>query len=366
MDNSYTIINNNILYVGFNQNSSCFCIGTDKGFSIYKSSPLTDYYTRELDGGIGIISMFENSNILALVGGGKHPFSDLNKLIIWNDATSKIICEIIEDFRIINVKVKNSLIAIIGKKKTKIYYFESLKRILNYKNIDTIETPSNKNGLLGLNLNPKIHIISYLSRNIGEIIVKIYNEIKKDKEINSKIKTIKAHHSEITYMSLNYNGDLLASCSEKGTIIRLFSIKKEKEILLKELRRGTDYAEIYCLNFDKNSQYLICGSNKGTIHIFNVRENDGVKNPKSYFSSIGSYLNIQNDYLKNEWSFAQYHIDFKGKNISSFINEDNTFVVVTYSGMYYRANFVPSKGGECGTIQKKDYLEIYDDDFLIY
>ena len=363
MDNSYTIINNKVLFIGFNQNSSCFCIGTDNGFIIYKSSPLNDYYTRELDGGIGIISMFGNSNILALVGGGKRPFAALNKLIIWNDATSKILCEITHDFRIVNVKIKNALIAVIGKKRIKIYYYDSLKNILNYQNIDTIETPDNKTGIFGLNLDPNIHIISYLSNNIGEILIKIYDEPKKDKEITYKIKKIIAHQSDVTYMALNYKGDLLASCSEKGTIIRLFSTKKEE--LVKELRRGTDYAEIYSLNFDKNSQYLICGSSKGTIHIFNVKENEGIKNPKSYFSSIGSYLNIKNDYLSNEWSFAQYHIDCKGKNISTFVGEENDFVVITYNGMYYRSNFINSKGGECKTLQKKEFLGInYNDDFL--
>lgn len=363
MDNSYTILNNTILYIGFNQNSSCFCIGTDEGFSIYKSSPLNDHYTRQLEGGIGIISMIGNSNIIALVGGGKHPFAALNKLILWNDATSKILCEITQEFRIIDIKIKNSLIAIIGKKKINIYYYDSLKNIVNYQNIDNIETPVNKKGIFGINLDSKIHIISYLSNNIGEIIIRIYDEIKNDKKINYKTKKIAAHQSEIAYMCLNHKGDLLASCSEKGTIIRLFSTKKEQ--IIKELRRGNDYAEIYSLNFDKYSQYLICGSSKGTIHIFNIKENEGVKNPKSYFSSIGSYLNIKNDYLTNEWSFAQCHIDSKGKNLSNFVGEDNTFVVITSNGMYYRGNFLPSKGGECEILQKKDYLDRNeDDDFL--
>lgn len=353
-----------MLCFSFNQDCSCFSIGTENGFVIYKSAPLNDYYIRELNGGIGLISMFNNSNIIGLVGGGKRPFTPQNKLVIWNDATSKVICEINVDFNIQNIKIKDSLIAIIGKKKIKIYYYDSLDNIINYKEIDTIETTENKNGILGINLDPKKHIISCLSKNIGEIIIKSYSESKKDKNINNKKTKISAHQSEITYMSLNYKGDLLASCSEKGTIIRLFSTKEGK--LLKELRRGTDYAEIYSLNFDKNSQYLICSSSKGTIHIFNIQENEGVKNPKSFLSSLSYYINIQNDYLKNEWSFAQYHIDYKGKNIASFCPGINNFVVLTENGMYYRASFSISTGGECGTIQKKDYLylEIDDDEFL--
>ena len=363
INRKYTV-NNRLLYFSFNQNNSCFSIGTEKGFTIYKSVPLNDYYSRELQGGIGIISMFNNSNILAFVGGGKRPFAPLDQLIIWNDATSKVLCEISVDSKIIDVKIKDSLIAIIMKKKVEIYYYDSLKNILNYKNIDTIQTPENQSAIFGINLDPNQHIISYLSKNVGEVIIKIYDEYKKDKEINFKIKKIAAHQSEVTYITLNYKGDLLASCSEKGTIIRLFLINTGK--LLKELRRGTDYAEIYSINFDKNSHYLICGSSKGTIHIFNIKANKGPKNPKSFLSSIGSYLKIENDYLKDEWSFAQMHTDTQGKYIVNFVGEDNTFVVLTDNGIYYRSKFSPSIGGECPINQKKEYLflEKNDDDFF--
>ena len=216
-----------------------------------------------------------------------------------------------------------------------------------------------------MNLDPNKTYIASISKTIGEIIIKKYDEPKKDKEPKPKVKKIRAHQSEVTYIALNYKGDLLASCSEKGTIIRIFSVKKGTSI--KELRRGTDYAEIYSLNFDKNSNYLICGSSKGTIHIFNInKENEGTKNPKSFLSSLGSYLNIQNDYLNNEWSFAQLHIDSKGKSISNFVGEDNTFVVLVDNGYYYRSNFTPSTSGECSILQKKEFLflESNEDDFL--
>jgi WD40 repeat protein len=359
--------NNSILCYSFNQNASCFCVGTEKGFTIYKSFPLNDYYIRELEGGVGLIAMFNNSNIIGLVGGGKRPFASLNKLIIWNDATSKVVCEIIIDTKIRNVKIKESFIAIISKKQIKIYYYDSLKNIINYKNIDTINTLENPNGIFGLNLEPKITIISYLSNNVGEIIIKNYGKtknIKNSEKIKSTTKTISAHQSEITNMSLNYKGDLLASCSEKGTIIRIYST--EDGDLLKELRRGTDYAEIYSLNFDLSSQFLICSSSKGTVHIFNIKENNsGIKNQKSFLSSIGSYLKIQNDYLKNEWSFSQFHIDAKCKHIVNFINykDNNLFVVLTENGIYYRASFDLFKGGECTIKQKKDYFNTDSDDF---
>jgi WD repeat-containing protein 45 len=69
-------------------------------------------------------------------------------------------------------------------------------------------------------------------------------------------------------MALNFSGSLLATASDKGTLIRLFST--EDGTPLQEVRRGSDKAEIYSISFDKNSQWIACSSDKGTIHIFNV------------------------------------------------------------------------------------------------
>ena len=371
MERNLTLTNSTkILCFSFNQNNSCFCIGTEKGFIIYKSSPLNDYYIRNLEGGIGHIAMFNNSNILGLVGGGKRPFSSLNKLVIYNDATSKVVFEITVDFKIKLVKVKNSLIVISGKNSIKVYYYDSLENIMNYQEIDSIPVPESKNNLLSINLDPVQNILAYLTKNTGEIIIKTYpsknnennNIISRAKTSINPIKKISAHQTEITVMALNHKGDLIASCSQKGSIIKLFSTITGN--LLKELRRGTDSAEIYSLNFNKTSQYVLCSSSKGTIHIFNVKKNKEVKNPKSFLSSIAPLINMQNSILDNEWSFAQYHIDCKRNNIANFYGDDNSIIVLTEEGMYYRAS-LNVKGGECTTLQSKSFLEMdnKDDDF---
>lgn len=359
--------NSKMLCFAFNQDSSCFCIGTEKGFIIYKASPLNDYYIRDLNGGIGQIAMFNNSNLVGLVGGGKRPYSALNKLVIWNDATSKPLLEITVDFKIKNIKVKNSLIAIIGKKKIKIFYFNSLEDIMNYKDIDTINTPDNKSGIFSMNIDQKKHIIAYPTKNVGEIMIKTYlrkknSDDESDTKITSKTEAIPAHQSEVTAMSLDPKGEILASVSQKGSLIRLFDTATGA--FIKGLRRGNDSADIYSINFDKTSQYVLITSNKGTVHIFNIGKSKVVKNPKSFLSSLAPYLNMQNTYLDNEWSFAQYHTKSKIFNIANFSGKNNDIVVLTEDGMYYRAQF-NYKGGECKTLQEKSFLgmENKDDDF---
>ena len=71
-------------------------------------------------------------------------------------------------------------------------------------------------------------------------------------------------------MALNYSGTLLATASDKGTLIRLFST--EDGSALQEVRRGSDKAEIFSIAFDKFSKWIACSSDKGTIHIFTVAQ----------------------------------------------------------------------------------------------
>ena len=72
-------------------------------------------------------------------------------------------------------------------------------------------------------------------------------------------------------MNLNFNGSLVASASEKDTIIRIFATDTGHAI--QEVRRGSEKAEIYSLSFDKNSNWMACSSDKGTIHIFSLSKN---------------------------------------------------------------------------------------------
>ena len=336
-----------ILYVTFNQDGSCFCVGTETGFMVYSSYPLKLKCKRDLLGGIGIIEMLYSSNVIALVGGGSNPKYDDNKVIIWDDSQCNIIVEILVTFQVKNIKINKTKIFIIGETEISVFSFGH-----NYFKIDSINTCQNKNGIFGISLDSKTNIICYPT-DIGKITIKNYDIKLKD---NYKTDKIKAHQSEIVSLVMNYDGSLLASASKQGTIIRIY--QTNDCTLIQELRRGTKSSDIYSLVFNFNSQYLACSSNKGTIHIFNVKnEQNIVQNQKSIFGTITSFLGIQSEYLNSEWSFAQYHLDYKGKSVVSFYNKDSIIVLNT-DGKYYLSEFDINNGGECSTAIESNFLEI--------
>jgi WD40 repeat protein len=335
-----------ITYISFNQDGSCFCVGTENGFSIYNSYPLKLLCKRDLDGGIGIVEMLNHCNIIGLVGGGNNPKFDRNRLIIWDDFQCKVIAEIVVTYNIQNIKLKKEKIFIIGEIEISVFTFGN-----NYQKIDSINTCQNKNGIFGISLDPNINIICFPSIEIGKINIKNY-----DNNDNFKTSKIKAHQSEIVSLVMNYEGSLVASASIQGTIIRIYQTKDGA--LIQELRRGTKSSEIYSLVFDFRSQYIACSSNKGTIHIFNVKnEQNLVKNQKSILGTITSFLGIQSDYLNSEWSFSQYRLDYKGKHIINFCN-DHSIIVLTLDGNYYLGEFNTNSVGECTTSLKYNFLQI--------
>lgn len=330
------------LYLSFNQDSSLFCIGTNKGFRVFTSNPFKCVGKRDISGGIGIVEILNNTNIFALVGTEENLKFGPNKVILWNELNQKVENQLIVSNNVKNIKIK----------RTKIFIIEEYNILVftlgNYEKIDSLKTFTNKIGIFGISLDPKINMISYPSPDAGKIITKDYdNKIEGDFIVSE----INAHKNEIIALVMNYDGSLIASASERGTIIKIF--KSKDGSLLQELRRGTEPAEIYSLAFDFKSRFIACSSNKGTVHIFNIN-NDEIdeknKNQKSILGNVVKYLGFKNEYLSSEWSFAQYRLTCKEKNIISFNHEkDDIIIVITLNGKYYQGIFDTKKKGEIQT-----------------
>ena len=143
--------------------------------------------------------------------------------------------------------------------RTYIYNFEELRLI------DAIETCPNPKGLVALNPDPENTVLATPDMAKGHVRVNNY-------EKNKSIK-IPAHQAALYAMCLNYNGTLLATASDKGTLIRIFSTETGQA--LSELRRGKEKAEINSITFDLKSQLLACTSDRNTIHIFTVNVKEG-------------------------------------------------------------------------------------------
>mmetsp|Transcript_22953 Transcript_22953/g.22679 ORF Transcript_22953/g.22679 Transcript_22953/m.22679 type:complete len:194 (-) Transcript_22953:192-773(-) len=165
------------------------------------------------------------------------------------------------------VKLRKDRIIVVLENKIYVYNLEDLKVR------DNIQTAPNPKGICAVSYLDERIVLACPDKVKGSVRVQIYNE--------EKSVSIHAHGTAIMCLELNYNGTMLATASDKGTVIRIF--KPDDGSLLQELRRGIDRAEIYCLSFHPSSQWLICSSDKGTVHVFSTDTTKQL-NPRSAFS----------------------------------------------------------------------------------
>jgi len=350
---------NSLLFVGFNQNFQCFACGTTSGFIVYTADPFKETFRRDFpDGGIGYVEMLFRCNILALVGGGSNPKYPPNKVMIWDDHQSRCIGELSFRSEVKAVKLRRDRVVVVLEEKIYVYDFSHLRLL------DHIETISNVKGLCALCPDPENTVLVCPGLQKGHLRVELY-DIK-------RVNVIQCHDSSLGTFALSFDGKLLATASEKGTLIRIWDTASSEK--LQELRRGADQANIQSLCFSpKTSKWLAVSSDKGTVHIFKIKrpttvdkpsktnpqsddtnkEEKEVENPTSNFTMFKSVLP---KYFSSEWSFAQLRTS-DVKTVVAFGSDENSIVVVSADGMFYKATFDSEKGGECKIQEKTEFLK---------
>ena len=104
-----------------------------------------------------------------------------------------------------------------------------------------------------------------------------------------KSTVVAAHESDLARLALSGDGSLLATASDKGTLIRVFDAHSGAQ--LREFRRGVDRALVYSIVFCPETKYLACSSDKGTVHVFNLKSEGGrVVAPNASSSRLAPYV----------------------------------------------------------------------------
>ena len=107
---------------------------------------------------------------------------------------------------------------------------------------------------------------------------------------------LKAHSNYLQSVYLADRGSLIATASEKGTLIRLFDIEDGRKC--QEFRRGYDKAAISLLCVSQDQKYMMCAIDRTIISIFEISENSVSKAFTSLFTTEGKpvvSLSLQNE-----------------------------------------------------------------------
>ncbi|RIB12936.1 WD40-repeat-containing domain protein [Gigaspora rosea] len=412
--------NNELLFINFNQDFSCISVGTQHGYKIYNCDPFGKCYSKS-GGGTGIVEMLFCTSLVALVGAGDHPSFSPRRLQITNTKRQSTICELTFQTSILAVKLNRRRLIVVLEQTIFVY------DISNMKLLHTIDTSPNPNAICALSPSNENCYIAYpspipspsspFSNHSTQNTTPSGDVLIFDALSLQVVNVVQAHKSPVAYVAINSEGTLLATASDKGTVIRVFSIPNAQK--LHQFRRGSYPARIHSISFNLVSSLLCVSSDTETVHVFklvgntsgpnsNANANNGTTNGaggatnsltrhsigpatiggfeafidgkkksgsvgairrsslhlgRTVAGSVGNYLP---DALTEMWEptrdFAYLKLPSSGvQSVVALSNTTPQVMVVTSEGYFYQYNIDLENGGECVLLKQYSLLEPNED-----
>ncbi|XP_025713401.2 WD repeat domain phosphoinositide-interacting protein 4 isoform X4 [Callorhinus ursinus] len=310
----------------FNQDQSCFCCAMETGVRIYNVEPL-----------------MEKGHLV----------------LIWDDAREgkdskdKLVLEFTFTKPVLAVRVRHDKIVIVLRNRIYVYSFPD-----NPRKLFEFDTRDNPKGLCDLCPSLEKQLLVFPGHKCGSL--QLVDLASTKPGTSSAPFTINAHQSDVACVSLNQPGTVVASASQKGTLIRLFDTQSKEKLV--ELRRGTDPATLYCINFSHDSSFLCASSDKGTVHIFALK--DTRLNRRSALARVGKVGPMIGQYVDSQWSLASFTVPAESACICAFGRNTsknvNSVIAICVDGTFHKYVFTPD--GNCNREAFDVYLDICDDD----
>ncbi|CAL0330403.1 unnamed protein product [Lupinus luteus] len=330
-----------ILCASFNQDNSCFAIGTRDGFRIFDTITGKLCYEKSI-GAFGIVEMLFSSSLLAIVGAGDQPSLSPRRLCLFNTTTGAALRELNFLTSILAVRMNKQRLVVILQDKAYVYELNSLTIL------DTIDTVPNTKGLCAFSpISEACYLALPASTTKGSAL--LYNVM--DLHLHCEIE---AHRSPLAAMALSSNGMYIATASEQGTIIRVYLVSDATESY--SFRRGTYPSTIFSLSFGPSKQIpdiLASSSSSGSVHLFNLglASHPRIKRSSGFLGSIipdavSDVLDPAHHHILHNAvpaGIKSYAVISKVENVTDTATSEllacrATMCVITYNGYFLEYN----------------------------
>ncbi|CCC13947.1 hypothetical protein SMACR_09496 [Sordaria macrospora] len=284
-------------FITFNQDYSCLAVGTSKGFRFYHTDPFSKIFSSD-EGNVSIIEMLFSTSLVALILTPRQleiqntkvdqpsqyrqclPPRELRLMQrpLLPTQRASVICELTFPSAVLAVRLNRKRLAVVLE--CQIYLYD----VSNMNLVQTIDTSPNPNAICALSPSSDSCYLVYPRPNPREDVgakapahlpppsqyappkrgdVLVYDALNL-KTVN----VVEAHKSPLCAIALNHDGSMLATASETGTIIRVFSLPQGQKLF--QFRRGTVPTSIYSMSFNLSSTLLCVSSTSDTVHIFRL------------------------------------------------------------------------------------------------
>ena len=227
------------------------------------------------------------------------------------------VCYLQHGTEIVNYSYANSILAIKMNRQRLVVCLEEsifIHNMSDMKILHTIrDTPPNKLGLVALSCGQNVDAASLLaypgSSQTGE--VQVFDTISL-----RAVASVPAHNSPLAAIAFNSEATRLATASEKGTVIRVFSIPEGQKVF--EFRRGMKRnVNITCLSFVLNSAFLCASSDMETIHVFKLEE------PKDAMPASVTQQQTWTDYFS---SIVKQSANYLPSHVGDVLHQDRAYL----------------------------------------
>ena len=246
-------------FITFNQDYSCLAVGTSKGFRFYHTDPFSKIFSSD-DGNVSIIEMLFSTSLVALILTPRQleiqntkvdqpsqcrqylPSSELRLMRrpILPTQRASVICELTFPSAVLAVRLNRKRLAVVLE--CQIYLYD----VSNMNLVQTIDTSPNPNAICALSPSSESCYLVYPRPNPREdvtpnkaahrpppsqFILPKRGDVLVYDALNLKtVNVVEAHKSPLCAIALNHDGSMLATASETGTIIRVFSLPQGQKL----------------------------------------------------------------------------------------------------------------------------------------
>ncbi|KAI7154969.1 WD repeat domain phosphoinositide-interacting protein [Hortaea werneckii] len=257
-------------YVTFNQDHSLLAVATTRGLRTYTTDPF-ELSNHSTDHDISLVEPLFSTSLVAMI-------LTPRLLRIVNTKRHSTICELTFHGMVVAIRMNRRRLAVVLEEIVFLYDISNMKLLhqqlapLNPAGICAI-SPSSENNYLALPHYQKNatgnaqaqpgHVPRSVAKEAisGDVLLYDLNKME-------EVTVIQAHQTPLSSIAINSDGTLLATSSEKGTVIRVFSIPDGKKLY--QFRRGSMPARIYGMSFNATSTLLCVSSATETVHIFKL------------------------------------------------------------------------------------------------
>jgi len=251
-----------VLSASFNQDFSCVAVATCRGFKIYSFDAGAWVY-EDAVGAVRIVEMLHTSSLLAVVGAGDAPDLSPRRVKVLNTSTRACIADLAFTSTVLAVRLNRACLVVVEERRAVVHDLSTLavQRV--------IDTPPNPRGVVALASDPDASALAVPSAEDSGV-VHVHDCVNHHVACE-----VRAHDSPIAALALTPDGRMLATASEKGTVVRVHVLPAAR--LCYTFRRGAVPANVRTLAFGPPAAaamgfayLLLASTDKGTAHVFRV------------------------------------------------------------------------------------------------